>query len=46
MANKNKKNPHRLTATDIALAVLAALGGAIAFMTIALVAGAVSVLCR
>lgn len=39
MANKNKKNPHRLTATDIALAVLAALGGAIAFMTIALVAG-------
>lgn len=35
----NKKNPHRLTATDIALAVLAALGGAIAFMTIALVAG-------
>lgn len=39
MANKNKKNPHRLTAADIALAILAALGGAIAFMTIALVAG-------
>ena len=39
MAKKKKKNPHRLTATDIALAILAALGGAIAFMTIALVAG-------
>lgn len=39
MANKNKKNPHRLTTADIALAILAALGGAIAFMTIALVAG-------
>lgn len=39
MASKNKKNPHRLTATDIALAILAALGGAVAFITIALVAG-------
>ena len=39
MANKNKKKPHHLTATDIALAVLAALGGSVAFITIALVAG-------
>lgn len=41
MANKDKKKKRLMTGTDIALAVLSALGGSVLFMTIALVAGSI-----
>lgn len=41
MANKGKRKKRLMTGTDIALAVLAALGGSVLFMTVVLVAGSI-----
>lgn len=41
MANKDKKKKRLMTGTDIALAILAALGGSVLFMTVVLVAGSI-----
>lgn len=41
MASKDKKKKRLMTGTDIALAVLTALGGSVLFMTVVLVAGSI-----
>lgn len=41
MASKDKKKKRLMTGTDIALAILTALGGSVLFMTVVLVAGSI-----